>query len=288
MTVSQRLLFRRVVTRRKQNVRRSKGENKNSEPVNVNQYILDPSGAEICNKFCFYFLHQICWSLQKRNFWAGNQACIYPKVFLFIDPWVRAEQLSGAELTVSTSRTALLHGERGTTVEWPGDTTTASEEPPGPAHRVTRTSPLNRLDFESLHVSLYPCLTQHPRRRRGGGCGKWCGVTLTVSFPHRHSAHVPRPPARQYFYLTHLSLHRTEGGGGGAEGSEKQQERQLQAPAALRQNSFECTSFLPCGDVGCHSEHSELHPEEACSLTLKALFCLIAAVTEVEKQRASV
>lgn len=53
--------------------------------------------------------------------------------------------------------------------------------------------------------------------------------------------------ACQYFHLTHLSDEQAGSEWGVKWETEKQQERQLQAPAVSQQNSFECTLFLPVG-----------------------------------------
>lgn len=98
----------------------------------------------------------------------------------------------------------------------------------------------------------------------GGGVdlrGKWAGVTLTVYV-------LAIRVLKSLFYLESLSIlpphtpltsPHWNGERGVKWGIEKQQERQLQAPAAIQQNSFECTLFLPCWDLACQSEHVQLY-----------------------------
>lgn len=64
-------------------------------------------------------------------------------------------------------------------------------------------------------------------------------------------------------------------------GAEKQQARQLQAPAAIQQNSFECTLFFPCWDLACQSEHFQLYLD-GMFIHLERVLCVIASVGKLE------
>lgn len=79
----------------------------------------------------------------------------------------------------------------------PGDAFKASEELSSTGYHIMRTSLINWFDFETFSVTFYwsrqvPLRCKSNIPREGVELhGKWAGVTLTVSFPHRQSAQIP-------------------------------------------------------------------------------------------------
>lgn len=132
----------------------------------------------------------------QKNARGWNQACIYQTISIH-----RSPTQSRAELTASTLpwhiKKTLLCKEQETKANLSSDAFKASEELSGTGYYIMRTSLINWFDFETFSVTFYwsrqvplRCKSNIPR----GSVelhGKWAGVTLTVSFPHRQSAQIP-------------------------------------------------------------------------------------------------
>lgn len=161
----------------------------------------------------------------------------------------------------------LLCKEQETKADWHGDTFRASEELAGTGDHIMRPAFINWFDFETFSVTFYwsrqvpsRCKSNIPR----GGVelrGEWAGsITLTVSFPHRLSAQIPFLVGKlvntSTSHTSHFTAH--ERGERCEVRDWKQQEHQLQAPAAIQHNSSECTLFPTCWDSPRQSEHLQL------------------------------